>query len=127
LYRLRRSEEIPWEREVRLARRRERERVRCASLSTESSNTKIPDSNTALAVCHKCNAKMKLAKCANQCVANVILEDMERKVHRVTIFNEVLYLIFKGNTQKKPQKKATLQMNCYTQFLTKMLSLLFHN
>ena len=61
--------------EVRLARRREREWVRHVSLYTESNNTKIPDSNTALAVCHKCNAKMKLAKCANQYVAIVTLKD----------------------------------------------------
>ena len=63
--------------------------------SCRNCNTKIPDSNTALAVCHKCNAKMKLVKCANHSVANVILEDVENKVYRVAIFNKVLELIRK--------------------------------
>lgn len=40
-------------------------------------NTNILDLNTALAVDLKCNAKMKLAKCANHSVANVILEDVK--------------------------------------------------
>ena len=38
---------------------------------------------------------MKLAKYANHGVANVILEDVGNKVHRVAIFNEVLELIRK--------------------------------
>jgi len=38
----------------------------------------------------KCNAKIKLAKCANHNIANVILEDDTKKVYCTTTFNDVL-------------------------------------
>jgi len=57
------------------SRRRKESKWGVKFICTEGSNTKIQDSNTALAVCDKCNAKMKLAKCANQYVAIVTLKD----------------------------------------------------
>ena len=33
---------------------------------------------------------MKLTKCTDNCVANVILEDKEGKEYQVTMFNDVL-------------------------------------
>jgi len=54
-------------------------------------NAKVVDNNAnAMAVCSKCSTKMKVARCTNQKVANVILEGIDRKEYRVTIFNEVL-------------------------------------
>ena len=59
---------------------------------------KVPPTESLLVVCQKCNAKMKLAKmklakCPHQSVANVILEDDTKKLHRVTVFNDVLQQI----------------------------------
>ena len=38
-------------------------------------NAKMVDVNGPVGVCSKCNTKMKLARCTDHCVANVILED----------------------------------------------------
>lgn len=51
---------------------------------------KVPHSDTLLVICPKCNAKMKLAKCPNHSMANVILEDDAKRVYRVTIFSDML-------------------------------------
>ena len=62
--------------------------------SCHNCNAKVsPQPNAVLATCDKCNSKMKIAKCADQSVANVILEDEHKKVYKVTIFNEVLHQI----------------------------------
>ena len=54
-------------------------------------NAKVVDSSAStVVVCSKCNTKMKLAGCTNQGIANVILEDIDKKEYRVTIFNDVL-------------------------------------
>jgi len=47
-------------------------------------NAKVANTGT---VCAKCNTKMKLARCANESVANVLLEDTDGKENWVTIFN----------------------------------------
>ena len=43
-------------------------------------NGKVIDRNTAVGVCSKCNTKMKIARCGNHSVANVILEILEYHV-----------------------------------------------
>ena len=48
------------------------------------------DGNGPVGVCSKCSTKMKLTKCTDHCVANVIVEDKDGKEYRVTIFNDVL-------------------------------------
>ena len=53
-------------------------------------NAKVANTSTVFGVCTKCNTKMKLTRCANQSVANVILEDLDGKEYRVAIFNDVL-------------------------------------
>ena len=50
----------------------------------------VDSSASTVGVCSKCNTKMRLARCTNQRVANVILEDIYKKEYRVTIFNDVL-------------------------------------
>ena len=41
--------------------------------------------------------KIKLSKCTDHCIANVILEDKDGKEHRVTIFDNVLKKILSLN------------------------------
>jgi len=49
-------------------------------------NAKVVDSSgSTVGECNKCNAKMKLAKCTNQSVANVVLEDRDKMNYQVTI------------------------------------------
>lgn len=61
--------------------------------SCRNCHTKIIDSGTLFAVCSKCGSKVKLSKCVNCSVANVILEDEDKKEHRVTMFDEVLSIV----------------------------------
>ena len=42
-------------------------------------NAKVIGAHGAMDVCSKCNTKMKMARCTNQSVANVILEDEDGK------------------------------------------------
>ena len=61
--------------------------------SCRNCSTKIIDSGTLFVVCSKCGSKMKLNKCVNCSVANIILEDEDKKEHKVTIFNKVLSIV----------------------------------
>ena len=47
----------------------------------------------AVGECTKCGAKMKLGKCKSKYIARVIVEDVDGKEHRVTMFNEVLHQV----------------------------------
>ena len=56
-------------------------------------STKISESDTQFVVCSKCGSKVKFSKCANGSVANVILEDKDKREYRVAIFEEVLSIV----------------------------------
>ena len=58
--------------------------------SCRNCSMKIIDSGSQFAVCTKCGSKVKLSKCGNSSIANVILEDADKKEYRVTMFDEVL-------------------------------------
>ena len=51
------------------------------------------DSSAVIATCNNCNSKMKISKYTTCTIANVILEDDQSKLHRVTIFHDILQLI----------------------------------
>ena len=57
--------------------------------SCHNCSDKLPHSDKPLVVCQKCNAKMKLARCPIQSMANIILEDDTKTSYHVTIFNDV--------------------------------------
>jgi len=46
----------------------------------------MEEDSAVIATCSKCNSKMKIAKCPNHSIANVILHDEQNKSYRVTIF-----------------------------------------
>ena len=48
-------------------------------------NAKVANTGTVMGVCAKCNTKIKLGRCANLNVVNVLLEGTDGKEYRVTI------------------------------------------
>ena len=41
-------------------------------------------------MCPKCGTKMKMSRCAKGSIACVIIEDVEKEEHRVTVFSDIL-------------------------------------
>lgn len=58
--------------------------------SCRNCNAKVLEVSKGIAVCSKCNSKMKLDKCGTKSIACVILEDEDNNECKVTIFSEVL-------------------------------------
>ena len=59
----------------------------------------LTDSDAVIAICSKCSSTMKVAKCATHNVASVMLQDDQNKLHRVTIFNDILEQIIRYSKQ----------------------------
>jgi len=55
----------------------------------------MEEDSVVIATCSKCNSKMKIAKCPNHSIANVILHNEQNKSYWVTIFNDLLQEIAK--------------------------------
>ena len=58
--------------------------------SCRSCNGKIIESDAPIGLCSKCNSKMKIARCIDHRVVNVLLLDENDKEYKVTIFNDII-------------------------------------
>ena len=58
--------------------------------SCRNCNAKVLEGSGGIAMCSKCNSKMKLAKCGKKGIACVILKDEDNNERKVTIFSEIL-------------------------------------
>ena len=74
---------------------------------------KVLEMNGILADCSKCGTKMKISRCRQQSVENIVLKDIEEKYYRVTVFDDVLQQITDNG-------KPSLGDNCsiYEQLLS---------
>ena len=79
--------------------------------SCRNCNSKVLEGSGGIAMCSKCNSKIKLAKCGKKGIGRVILEDEDNNEHKVTIFSEILNQIIDF---VKPQSGSIdWQRNCY--------------
>ena len=86
--------------------------------SCRNCNAKV-ESSEGIAVCGKCNSKMKALKCAKKGVARVIVEDTAKQEHKLTIFSEVIdsivnYANLSSSNVDVAEKLLLAPLLCYT-------------
>lgn len=85
--------------------------LKCTYSSCRNCNAKVLEGSGGIAMCSKCNSKIKLAKCGKKGIARVILEDEDNNEHKVTIFSEILDQII---DVVKPKVAVLIwQRSCY--------------
>ena len=63
--------------------------------SCRNCNSKVSVINEFMGECNKYDAKIKLSKCPEKNVARVVLEDINGKEHKLSIFDQVINQVIK--------------------------------